>query len=62
MTIGLDGVAIDDVHIAVDLATHKDKNEKYVYAVDSKIDVIITDNEAVAQYFKANGIVALLKV
>ena len=62
MVIGLDGVDIGIVENTIDLSEHKPKDEKYVYAVDHKVDMIVTEDRNTAVYFRENGIAALLKV
>ena len=46
----------------VDLGKYNDLDEKYVHAVDNKVELIVTKDRAVAEFFKKNGISALIKV
>lgn len=62
MIIGLDNVEIAGIDKTVDLSNHKPKDEKYVTAVDHRIDLLITNDIQIAQYFSDNGITALVKV
>lgn len=62
MVIGIDNVQLSGIGSYTDLSKYSDKDEKYAQAVDHKIDLIITDNKEIANYFRDNGIAAFLKV
>jgi len=62
MIIGIDNVDIDLCEAQVDLSEHIPDDEKYVYAVDNRVDMIITIDRETAEYFRENGIPALLEI
>lgn len=62
MIIGIDNVDIELCDNMVDLSEHVPDDEKYVYAVDYRVDMIITIDKETAEYFKENGIPAYLEI
>ena len=61
MIIGLDNVDIDTKEKVVYLGHYVNNDDKYVAAVNAKVDVVITDSTDRATYFKENGIHALIQ-
>lgn len=60
MKIGIDNTQIDLSDERVYLGQYIELDEKYVHAVDNKIDVLITTDKKTAQYFTENGIPSLV--
>jgi rRNA-processing protein FCF1 len=62
MKIAIDNVEVDLEEEKIDLSRYTAPDEKYVHAVDNKVDMIITNDKRIADYFRDNGIAALIKV
>ena len=61
MKIGIDNLSINIEQDTIDLSKYNELDEKYVHAVDSRIDILFTSNEDTAKYFEANGIVSFVR-
>lgn len=62
MNIAIDGVDIELDESIIDLSNVVDTDEKYVIAVDYKIDVLITSVYDTAEFFSENGIKTYLEI
>lgn len=61
MVIGIDNVEFDSKDTVVDLSEYTDLEEKYVIAVNNKVDMLITSDKETGDYFKSNGIATFIK-
>ena len=62
MVIAIDNVNIQGFDNPIDLGHYKQDDEKYVHAVDHKVDFLISNNTSTAEFFRENGIAVLLKL
>jgi len=61
MKIGIDNLDLVVQSDDIDLSEYRYLDEKYVHAVDSLVDILITSDEETAKYFSDNGITSFVQ-